>query len=342
VTPRLSIILPVYDGLAYLGESLDSVLSQTLPDFEVIVWDDGSHDDPTALVSARRDPRVRFFRSEINRGLFPTLNLALERARGELLRFWSQDDRMKPDCLAREMAFWARHPDIAMSYCQRDLIDQDGRVILRAPWDPTPEVVPPWLSAQISYYHNCMPGSISTVTVRKRVVLDVGRFRPLRVSGDFEMWTRIGADHPIGFVRESLVELRSHPAQLSRRAEAGLEFVRENRPIFAELLSRLPGELQRYARRFHRRRAVWYVHYTIRAALSGDLALARAALREVAREGNVWALSAEWAATLNGRLFAPAARYLEPFVRDDGSAGRRPWHPDAAPASQAVAGEAAP
>src|SRR5215831_2702993 len=116
--PAVSIVLPVYNGRRYLRESMDSLLGQTDPDFELIAWDDGSADDSREILAQYRDPRLRVFANPVNAGLFPTLNLGLQEARGALVRFWTQDDRMKRDCLAREREFWTRRPQIAMSYCQ--------------------------------------------------------------------------------------------------------------------------------------------------------------------------------------------------------------------------------
>src|SRR5262249_31752582 len=147
-SPETTVILSVYNGSRYLRESMDSVLAQTYRDFELCIWDDGSKDDTPAILDSYRDPRIRRFRNSPNMGLYPTLNRALQEARGERIRLWSYDDRMKPQCLEREAAFWAAHPEIGMSYCSRDRIDPQG-CLQSVKMDETPEVVEPWLAAQI-------------------------------------------------------------------------------------------------------------------------------------------------------------------------------------------------
>src|SRR4051812_27614967 len=138
---------------------------------------------------------------------------------------------MKPHCLDAEMRFWSRTPGIALSYCQGDIVDESGATVRPAPHDSTPETLPSWLSTQIALYHGCLQANITTVTVRREVFDQVGTFDDFRVSGDFDLWTRIALRWPIGFIAEPLVEVRSHRAQFSRSPAERLTFVREDRQI---------------------------------------------------------------------------------------------------------------
>src|SRR5262245_11144313 len=129
-TPLVSIVLPVYNGSRYLHSSIRSVMDQTMRDWEFIIWDDGSSDTSAAILNDyASDPRVRLHSHSSNKGLFETLNAAISVSRGRLIRLWSQDDIMKPDCLEAEANFNESHPDIAMSYCQYDVIDAGGVLI---------------------------------------------------------------------------------------------------------------------------------------------------------------------------------------------------------------------
>lgn len=311
--PAVSVVLPIYNGTRYLRESVDSVLAQTFRDFELLAWDDGSADDSRAVLASYRDPRVRAFANPANRGLFPTLNLAVRECRGGLVRLWAQDDRMLPHCLEREVEYWARHPGVGMTYCQHHLIDAVGTVVRRAPDDGTPDVVEPWLASQISYYWGSMPGNISTVTLKKSVLDRVGPFAPLRVSGDFEMWARVMEHYPVGFIREPLVELRAHAGQFSRWSGEQLNFIREDRQVLERLFERLPEPLRRHARSYHlRRRVITYVHCMMRALAAGQFRYALQVLAEVRREGNVAWLVFLWLVTGNGRWFRPEPVYRNP------------------------------
>jgi CDP-glycerol glycerophosphotransferase len=98
--PRISVVVPVYDVAGYLPECLDSILTQSVTDLEVVAVDDGSTDESPAVLSAyaERDPRVRVVRQD-NAGLGAARNTGVEHARGELLWFVDSDDLLAPGAL---------------------------------------------------------------------------------------------------------------------------------------------------------------------------------------------------------------------------------------------------
>ena len=100
--PKVSLIIPVYNVLAFLDHCLDSVLSQTFKDVEIIVIDDGSTDGGGRLCDAyaERDVRIQVFHTE-NRGLSAARNLGLEKATGDYVAFLDSDDWIEEDFLQR-------------------------------------------------------------------------------------------------------------------------------------------------------------------------------------------------------------------------------------------------
>jgi glycosyltransferase involved in cell wall biosynthesis len=321
--PRISVVMPVYNGRRYLAESIESVLAQEYGDFELVVCDDGSSDDSMAVLRDYTDPRIRLLTNPANRGLFPTLNRLIGEARGKFVRFWSQDDRMDPRCLEVETRFWSRHPDIALSYCQGNVIDSTGAVAAAAPADETPEVLPPWLSTQIALYHGCLQANIATVTARREVLEEAGPFADLRVSGDFEMWTRIAMRFPIGFIGEPLVDVRRHPGQFSQSPRERLTFVREDRLVTDRLFEALPVALRPHVDAYRRRQQlVWAMHAAVSAAVRGELALARAVIAELRPQAAIAPLALRWALTANGALFKPRPLYMTPAGDADPSPKR--------------------
>ena len=312
-SPRVSVVLPIYNGSAYLRQSIGSVLAQSATDFELLICDDGSKDDSRAIAESFDDPRITLLANEANHGLFPTLNRLVAAARGTHIRFWSQDDVMKPQCLASEARFWSEHPSLALIYCQAAVRDESRTVVVVPGSDPTPVVIEPWLSTQIAFYFGCIQGNIAMVSVRKEILDQVGPFANLRVSGDFEMWTRIALQHAIGFIREPLVELRSHDDQFSRRRGERQHFIREDRAILERLLHAMPLELRAHAANY-RRRQLWVrnVHYMMRCLLTGDFAEASSVACEIRRESALFPLLVRWLLTANGHWWKPRVRYMAP------------------------------
>lgn len=99
MTPFFSVVIPVFNRARKLRTALESVLAQTEQDFEVLVIDDGSSDDPASVVAAIADPRMRCVRQE-NRGAGAARNHGIDLARGRFVAFLDSDDRFLPDHLA--------------------------------------------------------------------------------------------------------------------------------------------------------------------------------------------------------------------------------------------------
>jgi len=110
--PRISCIVPVYNGEKYLVEALESIFRQTLAAFEVIVVDDGSTDSTPSVAS--RDPRVKYLR-QANAGPSAARNHGIRESRGELLAFLDADDLWHPEKLERQAASFAARPELDIS-----------------------------------------------------------------------------------------------------------------------------------------------------------------------------------------------------------------------------------
>jgi len=311
MSPTVSVVLPVYNGERYLRASIDSVLTQSLQDFEFIIWDDASTDSSREIISSYSDPRIRVFENNSNLGLFKTLNLIITNSSGPLIKLWSQDDVMKEDCLNKLTSFLSTQNMAAMAYCAYDLFDCDGKVYKPAPPDQTPETIDPRLAAQIMFYNGSLTGNIANVILRRSALDEVGLFREdMMVSGDFEMWVRLSERWPTGFLNESLLLLRSHEEQFSRRKGIYVQFMKEDREIVDTLLRRLPLELRSHARRYEVcQRQVLYFHYLLRCLLSGNWSTASQTYREIAKQSRFGLVALIWLLTANHRLYRIRPKY---------------------------------
>src|SRR5688572_10868700 len=97
--PRVSIGLPVYNGENYLAEAIDSILAQTFEDFELIISDNASTDRTQEICEAyaAKDGRIRYYRSEVNKGSAWNFNRVFELARGEYFKWAAHDDYIAPE-----------------------------------------------------------------------------------------------------------------------------------------------------------------------------------------------------------------------------------------------------
>ena len=112
--PRVSVIMPVYNGEEYLSEAIDSILTQTHSDFELILVDDGSQDDSYAIMRGylERDERIRLFQLESNMGMADARNFGITQARGDYITTMDCDDISLPRRLQLQVEFLDSHADV--------------------------------------------------------------------------------------------------------------------------------------------------------------------------------------------------------------------------------------
>jgi glycosyltransferase involved in cell wall biosynthesis len=131
MAPRVSIGLPVYNGERYLAEALHSILSQTYADFELIISDNASTDGTEEICReyASRDGRIRYYRSDINKGAAWNYNRVFELSRGEYFKWASHDDSCAPNLLERCVASLDAAPEVVVSFPRTTVIDAEGGTI---------------------------------------------------------------------------------------------------------------------------------------------------------------------------------------------------------------------
>jgi glycosyltransferase involved in cell wall biosynthesis len=129
--PLVSIGLPVYNGANYVAKAIDSVLAQTLGDFELIICDNASTDETQAICEdyARRDPRVRYFRNERNVGAGPNYDLTFHRSRGAYFKWLAHDDAIAPSFLERAVGCLERNPDAVLCCTGVTEIGPEGEIL---------------------------------------------------------------------------------------------------------------------------------------------------------------------------------------------------------------------
>lgn len=271
MNPKVSVVLPVFNGERYLRKCIASVLQQTLLEFELLIGDNSSSDLSRGIVRSFSDSRIRCFYRDRNIGLFANLNQLIRDARGSLVHILCHDDLLEPNCLAEEVQFAAEHPGIGMFFCKPVGIDENGKIMEERVLGVGPEAIPAALCLQYFFYHGCLPGSLSTVCVRRKCFDEVGLFNEsYTIAADYDMWVRICRQTDLGLLRKQLVRLRSHKNQLSHDSGSGVQTILETRKIRSTLLPMLPEEIRPWARLYVRlRQNVLDTHYSIRCVLQG-------------------------------------------------------------------------
>ena len=269
----ISIILPVYNGIKYIKQSVNAVIDQQFTDFEFLIVDDCSTDGCWEYLQGLNDKRITLYRNEKNKGLFYNLNFLIEKSRSPLIKIWTQDDVMYPDCLKEIIAFHYLHPEIGFSYTERHYIDANSRLLEIRPVDNTAEIVTTALHTQIAFTTGSIAGNICNVTINKKVLDRVGPFNEsMKISGDFEMWVRLAKDHPIGFINKYLVQFRNHKEQLSGQEKYLIYHLKEDLQVYSILLGYILPEQQIVGRRLLRNnKFLFYYTLMLKAFLKGQV-----------------------------------------------------------------------
>ena len=231
--PLISVILPVYNGMAYLSLSVESVLKQDLQNFELLIIDDVSNDGSYEYLQALQDNRIKLFRNETNKGLFYNLNFLIGQSSSGLIKLWAQDDIMYPHCLTGFVNFHQKHPKLGFSYSGRTIIDEKGKIKENTKEDKTPEIISMELHTKIAYYTGSIAGNIANVCISKKALDKVGLFKEhMKISADFDMWVRLAEHFETGFIKEELILLRDHSGQLSRNEKYYINHVKEDLEVY--------------------------------------------------------------------------------------------------------------
>ena len=244
--PDISVVLPVYSGMDYLKESVDSVLNQEDADFhfEFLICDDCSKDDSYAYLKTIDDPRVTLFKNETNKGLFPTLNFLIKKASASLVHLWAQDDVMLSNCLKETIKFHKTFPTVNFSFSRLQTIDSEGNY-LRHPETFDNKTLSTEDHAISSLLYGSIAGNIANVCLVKKAVEEVGYFDESMIYvGDFKMWCELSKETPIGMNGSILVNVRQHTGQLSRNLDASFFRMKENYDVYQSFLNSLNPKLK--------------------------------------------------------------------------------------------------
>ena len=244
----ISVVLPSYNGMPLIKQSVESVLRQSFTTFELVICDDNSTDGTYQFLASINDSRVKLLKNENNLGLFPNLNNAIKSAQNDLIHLWAQDDIMLPDCLAETINFHNKHTDLAFAFSKYLIIDGGGKIIGENKINPN-DLMSVEGHAVTSLVAGSVSGNIANISLKRSDLEEVGYFNEqMKYSGDFDMWCRLSSKKPVGIIQQHLIKLRSHSGQLSKSPKMWIYRLKENEEIMNSFLSRVSKEKLRYVK----------------------------------------------------------------------------------------------
>lgn len=234
--PLVSIVIPAYNGAAFLVESVKSVLEQDYPNIELLVFDDGSSDGTVELLESFGE---RFYwESHENIGQSSTLNKGWRMAKGEILSYLSVDDILEPEAVRESVKALVENPDIVLSYGDYTLIDVKGQVLRQVK-------APDFNYREMLSKIVVQPGP-GVFFRRSGFDLIGGWDTSLRQVPDFEYWIRLGLIGEFRHLHKSLARFRVHEGSQSfaePSVEKAVECVRVIETFFDK--QDIPSEIKK-------------------------------------------------------------------------------------------------
>jgi glycosyltransferase involved in cell wall biosynthesis len=223
--PAVTVIMIFLDAERFMDEAIASVMTQTMPDFELLLCDDGSTDASTSIARrwvSQHPDKVRYLEhpGHLNRGMSATRNLGLQAARGELIAFIDADDVWRPNKLAEQLALMEAHPEVGMvcgtvRYWESwaggdDRLLPTGHVRNRVVW-------PPESSLALYPLGSAASPCPSDMMVRRDAVRSVGGFEE-QFRGFYEdqaFLAKLYLVHPVLFADSVWLNYRQHSGSIS-------------------------------------------------------------------------------------------------------------------------------
>lgn len=202
--PLFSVIIPLYNKAPYVGKTIESVLGQTLGNYELIIIDNGSTDGSSEIVAGFTDPRIRTIRLDKNVGVSNARNNGVAMATATYITFLDADDWWEPTFLEEMAGLIERHPDAGI-YGTGYYIVKNSKKRL-APVGVGEEFVEGEINYCSVYARTlCMPLTSITIALPKAVFEENGGFKPhLKLGEDFDLWIRIALKHKVVFLNKPL------------------------------------------------------------------------------------------------------------------------------------------
>ncbi len=217
--PKVSVVIPAYNGAKFLAEAIESVLAQTYRDFEIIIVDDGSTDNTRQVVDIFKDSCIKYIYQK-NQGVSAARNRGIGLAGGEYIALLDADDIRLERSLEKQVAVLDENPGVGLVYGQLSMMDEGGKVyrtkgssfMNRSGIVDKKEQI-----KELLFSCNIMP---SAVLMRRSCFNEAGGFHGgLSIAEDRHLFLRLAKRYQVAYIAEPIVKYRLHPDSLHRHVD---------------------------------------------------------------------------------------------------------------------------
>jgi glycosyltransferase involved in cell wall biosynthesis len=270
---RVTVVIPLYNKASQIAQTIDSVLKQTVGDFQLVVVDDGSTDGSGDVVRRFTDPRVCLIVQK-NAGVSAARNRGVAEANGDLVAFLDADDQWLPDFLETALTLRDHFPEAGIYGVAYDFVFQGRRVdpgFVHCRTVPEGGLLDDYFLAATG----SPPISASTVMIPKRVLLECGGFPVgIRAGEDLDTWARIALHYRVAWApKHCALVFPSFENRLDTKTLQAYASVIDALAIKGQACSDVPGHFFEYI--FYNR-----LHVAKQLLLSGEKKLPKRLLAE--------------------------------------------------------------
>lgn len=207
-SPKITVLMPVYNCELYVKEAVDSILNQTFSDFEFIIIDDASTDSTVSIIKSYNDPRIQLIEKPQNSGYTNSLNNGLSIAKGEYIARMDGDDISLPERFAKQVAFLDANPDVVLCGTVFTIIGTD--IVVTVPENNE--------NIKLAMLKDCCIGH-PTVMIRKNTLNKFSLMYDAtkEPAEDYDLWTRMLVIGKLHNLQEVLLQYRVHNLQVSQK-----------------------------------------------------------------------------------------------------------------------------
>jgi len=284
--PAISILTPVWNGLPYIKEAVESVLAQDFQDWEMIIADNASEDGTSEYLRTLNDRRIRVFRHEKNIGIYKNIRFLYNKATAPIYTALCADDYFFEGGLRKIVDEWAKvGPEIGLitfNWKQRTLKHDQ---LTPYSYSVLPTVLDKTNATLAFFLFGNIPGNLSEVSARVPLVLSEDFLYQIKYSGDFEYWLRLAKKTGIFLSEAQVVYIRRHDRVMATYAIAKGELHEESIPVYEGLIDELSKQCDRkkLIAFYNITRISYHLRDAIKAALFGRFASIKSFLRQRSR-----------------------------------------------------------
>ena len=238
--PAISILTPVWNGLPYLKECVDSVLAQDFQDWEMIVGDNCSDDGTSEYLQSLTDPRIRVFRHEKNLGVYRNIHFLFNKATARIYMGLCADDYFYPGALRKIVEEWQNVDDnvgvISFNWKDRQMKQHKYQQFA---YHVLPKKLNSLHSVFAFFLFGNIPGNFSEVSAKVSLVAPEHYLYDIRFSADYEFWLRLTRRHGMYLTDAEVVYIRRHDRVAATYAITKGEYHEESYQVYEKIIDEL-------------------------------------------------------------------------------------------------------